>query len=54
MTATVQLCEWFALCLKPATGTTPHPILVEVPTCDDCHEFATGEKRKEGDREHAH
>lgn len=31
-----QVCEWFALCENPATGTTPHPILGAVPTCDRC------------------
>jgi hypothetical protein len=34
------LCEWFALCDRPATGTTPHPILGAVPTCDRCAERA--------------
>ena len=38
-------CEWFAGCGKPATGTTPHPVLSAVPTCDRCHEFATGAPR---------
>jgi hypothetical protein len=37
----VQGCEWFALCPRPATGTTPHPVLGDVPTCDKCHKFAT-------------
>jgi hypothetical protein len=34
-------CQWFALCDREATGTTSHPILGEVPTCDRCAEFAT-------------
>lgn len=38
-------CQWFALCKNKATGTTPHPALGDVPTCDRCHEFVTGEKR---------
>ena len=29
-------CGWFALCDRAATGTTPHPILGTVPTCDRC------------------
>lgn len=37
-----QLCEWFALCLRPATGTVHHPVLGDVPTCDRCHDFAEG------------
>lgn len=39
------LCEWFALCANEATGSTFHPILNDVPTCDRCHKFATGETR---------
>jgi len=35
-----QMCEWFARCKNPATGTTPHSILGKVPTCDRCHKFA--------------
>jgi hypothetical protein len=31
-----QGCEWFALCDRPATGFTPHPVLGSVPTCDRC------------------
>lgn len=45
MSAMQTYCEWFALCDRAATGTTPHPILGAVPTCDRCHEFATGEER---------
>ncbi len=33
-------CEWFAGCGRPATGTTSHPVLGDVPTCDDCARFA--------------
>jgi hypothetical protein len=38
-------CQWFALCQNKSTGTTPHPILGDVATCDRCHKFATGEER---------
>ena len=31
-----QLCAWYALCDKPATGTVAHPILGDVPICDRC------------------
>ena len=41
-------CQWFLLCTNPATGTTPHAVLGSVPTCDRCHEFATGAARKVG------
>lgn len=37
-------CMWFAGCTNPATGTTPHPILGDVPTCVRCHKFATGQE----------
>lgn len=33
-------CQWFLLCTNPATGTTPHPILGDVPTCARCDAFA--------------
>lgn len=35
-------CRWFARCGRPATGTTPHPVLGDVPTCDRCAAFAGG------------
>jgi hypothetical protein len=35
-----QICQWFLRCTNEATGTTPHPILGEVPTCDRCAAFA--------------
>lgn len=38
-------CGWFALCRKPATGYTKHPVLGSVPTCTRCHYFATDECR---------
>jgi hypothetical protein len=41
----VQRCMWFALCDRPATGVTAHVVLGNVPTCDRCHKFATGEER---------
>jgi hypothetical protein len=37
----VDGCRWFAGCKRAATGTTPHPVLGDVPTCDKCHKFAT-------------
>lgn len=37
-------CEWFAGCTSPATGTTPHPVIGQVPTCFKCHTFATPTK----------
>lgn len=39
------MCRWFLKCRRPATGTTPHPVLGEVPTCDRCHRFATNKER---------
>lgn len=33
-------CMWFARCENPATGTTPHPVLGDVPTCARCAAFA--------------
>lgn len=33
-------CKWFARCGRSATGTTPHPVLGAVPTCDRCAAFA--------------
>jgi hypothetical protein len=41
----VEVCAWFAYCENPATGVTPHPVLGDVPTCDRCHKFATGQDR---------
>ena len=29
-------CQWFIMCLNPATGVEPHPILGEVPICTRC------------------
>jgi hypothetical protein len=43
-TAAQQICQWFARCTNAATTTTPHPVLGNVPTCDRCHQFATGAK----------
>lgn len=31
-----QLCEWYALCIRPAIGTASHPILPPVPICQEC------------------
>jgi hypothetical protein len=44
----ILICAWFARCGRPATGTTPHPVLGDVPTCDRCHRFATGKDRELG------
>lgn len=30
------MCQWFALCDKPADGVVKHPILGDVPTCQRC------------------
>ena len=30
------VCEWYALCQNDADGTTPHPILGQVPICQRC------------------
>jgi hypothetical protein len=32
------LCQWYALCENPATGTMPHPVLGNVPICERCAE----------------
>jgi hypothetical protein len=32
----VPVCEWFALCDRPADWLIPHPILGQVPTCQRC------------------
>lgn len=31
-------CEWFALCTRPARWLVAHPVLGEVPTCEQCVE----------------
>jgi hypothetical protein len=31
-----RYCEWYALCTNLAVGTTPHPILGDVPICERC------------------
>lgn len=33
-----RICEWFALCGRPATGSMSHPVLGDVPICDRCRE----------------
>lgn len=38
-------CHWFARCDRSATGMTPHSVMGDLPTCDRCHKFATGEER---------
>lgn len=35
-----ELCEWFALCDRPATVLVQHPVLGDVPTCDRCAAFS--------------
>lgn len=32
----IRVCEWYALCVNVAVGTTKHPILGDVPICDRC------------------
>jgi hypothetical protein len=32
------VCEWFALCTRPADGVVAHPIIGPVPTCQRCAE----------------
>lgn len=31
-----QLCEWYAGCVRPAVGVSPHPVLGTVPICQEC------------------
>ena len=33
-----QLCEWFALCVREAVTTRPHPVLGDVPICKECND----------------
>lgn len=30
------ICQWYARCYNPIAGTTPHPILGDVPICKRC------------------
>lgn len=46
----VQKCMWFRDCKNAATGTTKHPILGDVPTCERCNKFATNPKAKKNPR----
>lgn len=46
-TATETVCEWFAMCLNPATTTQPHPALGPVPICDRCKAEADRDRWKE-------
>lgn len=47
--ATVTICGWFATCENEATGTMPHPILGNVPTCDSCRQRAeAGRPQRQG------
>lgn len=32
----VQVCRWFARCVRPAFAHVEHPILGPVPTCREC------------------
>lgn len=31
-----RICQWFALCERPAVTTQAHPILAPVPICQAC------------------
>lgn len=31
-------CQWFLMCVRPATRTREHPILGAVPICVECDE----------------
>ena len=33
-----QLCQWFALCVREAVTTRPHPVLGDVPICKECND----------------
>lgn len=37
-------CAWFAGCGRPATGSTSHPVLGSVPTCDRCAAFVAASR----------
>lgn len=39
-TAYAVMCAWFIGCPRDATGTTEHPALGDVPTCDRCANYA--------------
>jgi hypothetical protein len=32
----IIICEWFATCDHAAVGTTPHPVLGDLPVCQRC------------------
>jgi hypothetical protein len=32
-------CQWFLRCRNEAVMLEPHPILVEVPICQRCHDW---------------
>ena len=36
MPTDLVICEWYALCVRPAAGAVRHPILGLVPTCVEC------------------
>ncbi len=36
MVGRVFVCQWFALCDRPADGTVAHPVLGDTPTCARC------------------
>ena len=32
-------CQWFARCDRPATNTEPHPVMGDVPCCQQCFDW---------------
>lgn len=41
---TITMCQWFALCKRPAVVLVPHSTMGDVPACADCaHRIADSE-----------